>query len=112
VLPIFFPGFRFEHPISGQQMRLGGLSYLWAGLLGPIYVLTFRRGGILKTLAISIGYGIALVGVVGASTYVSSVDALLMLMVLIPAVILSHGRAILFVVKEVFARRGWMVIRD
>jgi len=112
VLPFLFPGFRFEHPINGRQMRLGGLSYLWAGLLGPIYVLSFRRGGILKALAISLGYGIALIGVVGASTYVSSVAALLMLVVLVPAVILSHGRAILFAVKEVFARRGWMVMRD
>ena len=112
MLPIVFPGFRFEHPINGRQMRLGGLSYLWAGLLGPIYVLSFRRGGVLKAFAIGIGYGIALIGVVGASTYVSSVDALLMLMVLIPSVILSHGRAILFTVKEVFARRGWMVTRD
>ncbi len=112
MLLLVFPGFRFEHPINGRQIRVGGLSYLWAGLLGPLYVLSFRRGGILKSLAISIGYGIALLGVVGASTYVSSVGAFLMLVVLIPGVILSHGRATLFAVKNTFMRRGWMVTRD
>jgi hypothetical protein len=112
VLLQLFPGFRFEHPINGRQMHVGGLSYLWAALLGPIYVLSFRRGGGLRSLAITIAHTVALVLIFGASTYLPSVQAFLMLLVLVPAVFVAHGRATLFIVKDTLARRGWMVTRD
>jgi hypothetical protein len=109
---VLFPGFRFEHPITGRQIFVGGPSYIWAGLLGPIYVLWFRRGGILRSLGISMMYGFAMIGVIGASTYVPSVYAVLMLAVLVPGVILSHGRATIFAVRINLSRRGWLVCRD
>jgi hypothetical protein len=110
-LIVLFPRFRFEHPITGRQIAICGLSYLWAGLSGPIYVLWIERGGrgALWALAVSIGYVIGLIAIVGISTYMSSVDELLMLVVLVPTVVLAHGRAMIFLIRADFRRRGWMM---
>jgi len=109
---VFFPSLRFEHPVTGQLMRVTGLSYVFAALLGPFYVLRFGRGGFLKALLISIIYGVIIVGIVGASTYTTAANGIIMLVFLVPAAIAMHGRTIIFSVRDNLGRRGWMINLD
>jgi hypothetical protein len=41
--PSMFANYRFVQPHTSRNVRIVGLSYLWAGLLGPVYVL-FKSG--------------------------------------------------------------------
>lgn len=110
---MLFPRLRFEHPLTGKQIVVHGWSYLFAGLLGPVYVATFRRGSLfLRSLFISAIYGIGTIMVIGASTYLPAVNGVLMLAVMVPAAILAHGRTTIIAIRDYLGRRGWQVVLD
>jgi drug/metabolite transporter (DMT)-like permease len=109
---LFFPHYRFEHPITGRMISVNGFSYFLAAFLGPVWVAFIGRRvrGVLMSIVVSGVYtvGILMVTYVAAN-YTSAANGILMLVFLIPALITLHGRSQIFVLREDFRRRGWMV---
>lgn len=109
---MFLPTYRFEHPITGRTIRITGFSYLLAAFGGPIYAAAIGRRPwvILMSMVVSGIYTAGIVGVVGfAAMYLDSAKAIITLAFLIPAAMVFHGRSTMFVLREDFRRRGWMV---
>ena len=50
--------YRFEHPKTERSITIRRWSYLWAGLLGAIYVWWIGTGSILQALAINIAFAV------------------------------------------------------
>ena len=111
---MLFPHYRFEHPITGRVITVHGLSYLAAAILGPIWVAIVGRRirSVLLSLVVSAVYGAGVVLLIGASTYTTAANGIIMLVFITPALIVFHGRSQVFVLREEFRRRGWMVNID
>jgi hypothetical protein len=111
---VLFPHYRFEHPITGRIITVHGFSYVLAAFLGPFWMAYVGRRvrGVLMAMIVSAVYAAGFVILIGASTYTSAANGIIMLAFITPALIALHGRSTVFVLREDLRRRGWMVGLD
>jgi len=105
-----FSRYQFESRSSVRRLAVGRWSYLWAGLLGPVYVLS-KGGGwyVLHALALSAGLTLALVALVAATSYVAAFQQVVVLCIAVPAVLVFQSVKTVSILKTSYRRRGWRV---
>ena len=101
--------YRFEHPKTERSITIRSWSYLSAGLLGAAYVWWIGAGSVLQALAINIAFAIGVIAIALGTSVLSSLQQLLILLVLVPLAILAQGSMMVSLIREGFRRRGWLV---
>jgi hypothetical protein len=111
---VLFPHYRFEHPITGRIITVHGFSYVLAAFLGPFWMAYVGRRvrGVLMAMIVSAVYTGGILLLIGASTYTSAANGIIMLVFVTPALFALHGRSTVFALREDFRRRGWIVGLD
>lgn len=105
-----FSNYRFVEPHSDQTVRIGKLSYLYAGFLGPAYVV-FKSGPrrLLQSLAWSLGCSFGTFAfVVKVLPYVPGPLQIVVLILGIPAVFLLHAAKTVAQVRASLLQRRWI----
>ena len=105
-----FPPYLFESRQSQRRIVVGGWSYLWAGLFGPVYVLA-KGGGryVLHALALSLGLTLALAALVAATSYVSAFQQTLAVCAAVPVALVFQSVKTIDILRTSYRRRGWRV---
>ena len=102
--------YRLDHPEVDESTYLDGWSYLWASLLGPLYVLLkgFAAFSLLMLLA-SASIGVLAFGSLGVTLLMfSSAGAKLFALIGLPIAALAiQGIAGIRIVRAGYASRGW-----
>jgi len=101
--------YRFEHPKTERSITIGGWSYLWAGLLGAIYVWWVGFGSVLQPLAINIAFAIGVIAIALGTSVLPSVQQLLVILVVVPLAIFTQGSLMITLIRDGFRKRGWLV---
>jgi hypothetical protein len=104
-----FSSYRFVDPSEDKTVWIGKISYLFAGFLGPVYVL-FKSGPrhLLQSLGWSIGCALGTFAfVVKGLPYVPGNLQPVLLFVGIPAVFLLHSVKTVGLVRRALHQRGW-----
>jgi len=104
-----FSTYRFVDPSENKTVWIGKISYLFAGFLGPLYVL-FKAGPrkLLQSLAWSLGCALGTFAfVVKGLPYVPGNLQAVVLFVGIPAVFLLHSAKTVEQVRSTLRQRGW-----
>jgi hypothetical protein len=101
--------YRFEHPKTERSITIRRWSYLWAGLLGAIYVWRIGAGSVLQALAINIAFALGVITIVLGTSILSSLQQFLIILVLVPLAIFTQGSMMISLIREGFRRRGWLV---
>lgn len=104
------PTYRLDHPQTDDTCVLGGWSYFWGMLFGPLYVLA-QRAYFSAIFMLVVTAGIAAGIVIGLTVTVHVFDASviglgLMLLIVLGAFVL-HGVAAVEIVRYSYLRRGW-----
>ena len=107
-----FPRYRFTNPKTEQSIFVTRWSYLWAGLLGFIYVI--YKGMASRTLAaLAINIGCAIVGLaVTAITifrFVPTNTQVIILVGSVPTLIAFQGTMMVNLVRDGYRKRGWKI---
>jgi hypothetical protein len=107
-----FAHYLIEDRQTGKRMSITGWSYLWAGMFGPLYVVS--KGGrgafnILKTFALSFGLAVILVGVVGATSYIAALQQVIVVAVALLGVLLVQSVKTVEILRTTYRQRGWRV---
>lgn len=105
-----FPRYLFESRNTRRRIDVGGWSYLWAGLFGPVYVLS-KGGGqyVLHALALAVGLTLALAVLVAATSYVSAFQQTVIVCIAVPAGFLFQSVKTVNILTTSYRRRGWRV---
>ena len=105
-----FPHFVFESRATERRIVVGAWSYLWAGLFGPVYVLS-KGGGkyALQALALSVALTLGLTALVAATSYISAFQQTVVVCIAVPAVILFQSLKTIGILRTSYRRRGWRV---
>ena len=101
--------YRFEHPKTEQSVSIGGWSYLWAGLLGAVYVWWIGFGSVLQALAINLAFAIGVIAIALGTSVLPSLQQFFVILVLVPLAIFTQGTTMISLIREGFRRRGWLV---
>ena len=104
-----FPTYYFVDTSDEKTVRIGNISYLFAGFLGPAYVLV-KSGPrkLLQSLCWSIGCALGTFAfVVKGLPYVPGDLQPAFLLVGIPAVFLLHSVKTVGLVRSALDQRGW-----
>jgi hypothetical protein len=101
--------YRFEHPKTERFVTIGRWSYVWAGLLGAIYVWRIGYGSILRAAAINIAFALGVTAIVLGSSALPSLQQLFVLMVVCPLAVLTQGTLMISLIRDGFRRRGWFI---
>jgi len=104
--------YRFEHPKTERTVTIGAWSYLWAGLLGAIYVWWIGFGSVLQALAINIALGVGVIAIVLGTSILPSLQQLFVIMVLLPLAVFIQGSLMVSLIRDGFRKRGWLVRVD
>ncbi|MFI5003127.1 MAG: hypothetical protein ACHQK9_24835 [Reyranellales bacterium] len=102
--------YRLDHPDVAESKFLGGWSYLWASLLGPLYVLIKGFVGFsLLMLLTSIAIGFVAFGGLGVTVLFFGSTATKVIAVLgVPIVaLIVQGIAGIKIVRAGYMSRGW-----
>jgi hypothetical protein len=105
-----FSNYRFVEPRSDKSVRIGKLSYLFAGFLGPAYVL-YKSGPrkLPQSLAWSIGCAFGTFAfVVKVLPYVPDTLRIVVLILGVPAVFLLHSAKTVGLVRSSLLQRKWV----
>ena len=105
-----FSNYRFVEPRAEKTVLIGKLSYLFAGFLGPVYVL-FKSGPrkLPQSLAWSIGCALGTFAfVVKVLPYVPGTLQIIVLVLGIPAVFLLHAVKTVGLVRSSLLQRKWI----
>lgn len=112
---MFFPRYRITHPETEQNVFIGHWSYLWAGLLGFIYVI-YKGMGSRAAYALAINIGFAILGLaVTAITvfrFVPTNAQAVILVGSVPTIIAVQGTMMVNIVRDGYRKRGWRVRRN
>ncbi|HZP98736.1 MAG TPA: hypothetical protein VFB13_04300 [Reyranella sp.] len=108
---MFFARYRFQDPKTEHNIFVGRWSYLWAGLLGFIYVIWKGMGvRALLALAINIGLAILLVAVSAVTSFVlPAKQQFFVILVGVPAAIAFQGTIMVNIIRDGYRKRGWKV---
>ena len=104
-----FSSYRFVDPSEDKTVSIGTFSYLFAGFLGPAYVL-FKSGPrkLLHSLGWSIGCALGTFAfVVKGLPFIPGNLHAVVLVVGIPAVFLLHSAKTVAQVRNSLHERGW-----
>ena len=101
--------YRFEHPKTERSITIRSWSYLWAGLLGAVYVWWIGAGSVLQAMAINVAFAIGVVAIALGSSVLSSLQQVFVILVLVPLAIFVQGSMMISLIREGFRRRGWLV---
>jgi hypothetical protein len=101
--------YRFEHPKTERTVTIGRWSYIWAGLLGAVYVWRIGYGSVLQAAAINIAFAVGVVAIVLGSSILPSLQQLFVLMVVGPLAVLTQGTLMISLIRDGFRRRGWFI---
>jgi hypothetical protein len=101
--------YRFEHPKTERSIIIGGWSYLWAGLLGAVYVWWIGFGSVLQALAVNIAFAIGVIAIVLGTSVLASVQQFLVILVVVPLAIFTQGSLMITLIRDGFRKRGWLV---
>jgi hypothetical protein len=104
-----FSNYRFVDPRNQQTVLIGKISYLFAGFLGPVYVL-LKSGPrkLPQSLAWSIGCALGTFAfVVKGLPYVPGDLRIIVLILGIPGVFLLHSAKTVGLVRRSLLQRGW-----
>jgi hypothetical protein len=105
-----FSNYRFVEPHSNTTVLIGKLSYLYAGFLGPVYVL-FKSGPrkLPQSLAWSLGCAFGTFAfVVKVLPYVPGTLQIVVLILGVPAVFLLHAAKTVGLVRSSLLQRKWI----
>jgi hypothetical protein len=105
-----FPRYRFESRQTMRTVTIGGWSYVWAGLFGPLYVLA--RGGrlyVFHALALSAGLTLAFAALLAVTTYVSAALQTVAIVLALPIMLLVQSVKTVAILRTAYRRRGWRV---
>jgi hypothetical protein len=105
-----FDKYRFVEPRSERTVVVGKLSYVWAGFLGPLYVL-FKAGP--RKLLQSFGWSIccAVAGfffIVKGLGFVPHDMQIVALLFVIPAIYVVHSVKTVGLVRSTYLLRNWI----
>jgi hypothetical protein len=101
--------YRFEHPKTERSIIIGRWSYVWAGLLGAIYVWRIGFGSVAQAIVINIAFAIGVVAIALGTSILPSVQQLLVLMALGPLAILVQGSTMISLIRAGVRKRGWFI---
>jgi len=113
MVPAMFPSLRLSDPRSQKKVRIGKMSYVWAGLFGPFFVLV-KAGpvralfGLVLTLACALG----LFGFVANIQYVPTTLRPVALLLAVPGVLLFHSMQTVALVTNYYRHRRWVVRQE
>ena len=101
--------YHLDEPETGRTETLGGLSYLWAGLFGPLYVLLKGLiGPAFVMLAVSLGITAATVmAFMAVASVMFRAESVIVLILLPPAALFIQGVVGVRMVRTAYLRRGW-----
>ena len=105
-----FPRFLFESRQTARNVTVGGWSYVWAGLFGPLYVLS--KGGrkyVVHALALTAGLMFAFAALLAVTSYVSAALQTVALILALPVGLVVHSVKTIAILKTAYRRRGWRV---
>ncbi len=105
-----FSPYTLESRSSVRRLTVGRWSYLWAGLFGPLYVLS-KGGGwyALQALALSVGLTLLLVALVAATSYIAAFQQVVLVCIAVPIVLVFQAVKTVNILKTSYRRRGWRV---
>jgi hypothetical protein len=108
-----FGGYRFEHPRDEDRVIVvRGWSYVWAGLLGCVYVAALgSRSQLLRALALDLAYFAVFAAIVSGSFLLPPTQQAGVVVVSAPLLVMLHGAATIRLVRDSYRRRGWLVHR-
>jgi hypothetical protein len=109
----YFPTYEVEEPESHAMSSLGGGSYVAAGLLGSVYVLSKGFvGRFFLALAVDLA-GFAGVGfvVMVLVNFLGGAEAYIAMLVVVIGMCVVRSVPIIAIVKNGYRRRGWTVMR-
>jgi hypothetical protein len=112
---VIFTSWRFEHPKTERNVRVGGWSYVWAGLFGAGYVWWLGHGNVLQAVAVNIvlvaGTIVGIFALIGLGL-VAPIYQAFAIVAALPTLIAVQGHMMVSIIKTGFRRRGWLVRRD
>ena len=108
-----FNSYRLKDTKTGDVVHLGKLSYLWACLLGPIYV-AFKAGPscIPRSLVLSLSCaGLFLVLLINLNRVPEAIQAVVLIFGVIALALLHSLKSISFIVNFYRKQRGRWTVR-
>ena len=101
--------YHLDEPETGRTETLGGSSYLWAGLFGPLYVLLKGLvGPALAMLAVSLGITLGAVMVfMAVASVMFRAESVIVLILIPPAALFIQAVVAVRMVRTAYLRRGW-----
>ena len=109
----YFPTYEVEEPESNAMRSLSGGSYVAAGLLGSLYVLSRGFvGRFFLALAVDLaGFAAAGFMVMALANYLGGIDALFAMFIVVIGMCVVRSVPMIAIVKNGYRRRGWTVMR-
>jgi hypothetical protein len=101
---------RFTEPHGEKRVRIVKMSYVWAGLFGPFFVLA-KAGPMraLLSLGLSLACAIGLIGFIANIQVVPDTLRLVALVFVIPGVFLFHSLQTVGLVTNYYRRLHWVI---
>jgi hypothetical protein len=108
-----FRSLRLSDPRSEKKVFIGKMSYVWAGLFGPFFVLV-KAGPVraLFSLGLSLACGIGLFGFIANLHMIPQTMQPIALLLVIPAVFLFHASRTVALVTNYYRQRRWVVRQE
>ena len=110
-----FTPYRFTNPSTEQSLFVGRWSYLWAGLLGAVYVAWKGMGSrFLVALAVNIGFAVVALAITAITVlrFVPLNAQAAILVLAVPALIAVQGTVMVNILRDGYRKRGWKVRRN
>ncbi len=107
-----FPRYRFNNPETEQNIYVGRWSYLWAGLLGFIYVAYKGMGSrSLYAFFINMLFAVVAVAVTAISilSFVPTNTQVIILVGAVPIIVAVQGTMMVNIVRDGYRKRGWKI---
>ena len=104
--------YHFEHPKSERSVTLGPWSYLWAGLLGVLFVWRAGAGNLYYAAAINIVFAGITFMALSLVSFLPSPMPPIALVVAPPIIVFIQGVLMISIIRTGYRRRGWLVRTD
>jgi hypothetical protein len=102
-----FPAFALNTPLTEKSIAIGGISYLWAGLLGATYGWRTGFGSIRRAMIATALFGLGVFLALWAIRVVPGTFQTVVVICLVPIVVGLHGMVTIAIVREGFKWRRW-----
>ncbi len=102
----------FEHPNSEKSVTVGGWSYLWAGLLGVVFVWWAGAGNLLHAVTANIAFALLTFLLVSVASFLPEPIPALALVMALPVIVFVQGLMMVSIIRTGYRRRGWLIRTD